>query len=68
MGKMIGVTFDQPWEFEYLGTPIGFDITDWTFFPTRMKADRARSTQDRLRRTNHQRSRQSASAQESAIR
>jgi hypothetical protein len=44
MGKMIGVTFDQPWEFEYLGTPIGFDITDWTFSPTRMKADRARFT------------------------
>src|SRR5208283_2316078 len=44
MGKMIGVTFGQPWEFEYLGTPIGFDITDWTLSPTRMKADRARST------------------------
>jgi hypothetical protein len=43
MGKMIGVTFGQPWEFEYLGTPIGFDITDWTISPTRMKADRARS-------------------------
>jgi hypothetical protein len=27
-----------------LGTPIGFDITDWTLSPTRMKADRARST------------------------
>lgn len=44
MGKMIGVTFGQPWEFEYLGTPIGFDITDWTLSPTRMKVDRARST------------------------
>src|SRR5208283_5368238 len=44
MGKMIGVTFGQPWEFEYLGTPMGFDITDWTLSPTRMKADRARST------------------------
>jgi hypothetical protein len=33
MGKMIGVTFGQPWEFGYLGTPIGFDITDWTSFP-----------------------------------
>jgi hypothetical protein len=44
MGKMIGVTFGQPWEFEYLGTPIGFDITDWTLSPTHMKADRARST------------------------
>jgi hypothetical protein len=44
MGKMIGVTFGQPWEFEYLGTPIGFDLTDWTLSPTRMKADRARST------------------------
>jgi len=30
MGKMIGVTFGQPWEFNYLGAPIGFDITDWT--------------------------------------
>jgi hypothetical protein len=30
MGKMVGVTFGQPWEFEYLGTPMGFDITDWT--------------------------------------
>jgi len=44
MGKMIGVTFGQPWEFEYQGTPIGFDITDWTLSPTRMKVDRARST------------------------
>lgn len=44
MGKMIGVTFGQPWEFEYLDTPIGFDITDWTLSPTRMKDYRARST------------------------
>jgi len=36
-GKMIGVTFGQPWEFDYLGAPIGFDITDWTLSPTRMK-------------------------------
>lgn len=44
MGKMIGVTFGQPWEFEYLGSPIGFDITDWPLSPTRMKDYRARST------------------------
>ncbi len=44
MGKMIGVTFGQPWEFEYMGTPIGFDITDWPLSPTRMKDLRARST------------------------
>jgi hypothetical protein len=43
MGKMIGVTFGQPWEFEYLGAPIGFDITDWMLSPTRMKDYRARS-------------------------
>jgi hypothetical protein len=24
MGKMIGVTFGAPWEFQYQGTPIGF--------------------------------------------
>jgi ADP-ribosylglycohydrolase len=42
MGKMIGVTFGQPWEFNYLGAPIGFDITDWTLSPTRMKDYRAR--------------------------
>jgi hypothetical protein len=41
---MIGVTFGQPWEFEYQGTPIGFDITDWTLSAMRMKVDRARST------------------------
>jgi ADP-ribosylglycohydrolase len=44
MGKMIGVTFGQPWEFEYLGVPIGFDITDWTLSPTRMKDYRALGT------------------------
>jgi hypothetical protein len=37
MGKMIGVTFGQPWEFQYQTTPIGFDITDWPLSPTRMK-------------------------------
>jgi ADP-ribosylglycohydrolase len=42
MGKMIGVTFGQPWEFNYLGAPIGFDITDWTLSTTRMKAYRAK--------------------------
>lgn len=42
MGKMIGVTFGQPWEFNYLGAPIGFDITDWTLSPTRMRDYRAR--------------------------
>ncbi len=44
MGKMIGVTFGQPWEFNYLGTPIGFDITDWPLSPTRMKEFRARKS------------------------
>jgi hypothetical protein len=44
MGKMIGVTFGQLWEFEYQSTPIGCDITDWTLSATRMKVDRARST------------------------
>jgi hypothetical protein len=43
MGKMIGVTFGQPWEFQYLNTPIGFDITDWPLSPTRMKKYRARA-------------------------
>lgn len=43
MGKMIGVTFGQPWEFNYLGTPIGFDVTDWPLSPTRMKDYRARA-------------------------
>lgn len=43
MGKMIGVTFGQPWEFNYLGTPIGFDITDWPLSSTRMKDYRARA-------------------------
>jgi len=43
MGKMIGVTFGQPWEFNYLGTPIGFDITDWPLSPTRMKDYRKRA-------------------------
>ena len=43
MGKMIGVTFGQPWEFEYQGAPIGFDITDWPLSPTRMKDYRARA-------------------------
>jgi hypothetical protein len=41
MGKMIGVTFGGPWEFEYQGTPIGFDIGDWTLSRTRMKEYRA---------------------------
>ena len=40
---MIGVTFGQPWEFNYLGVPIGFDITDWTLSPTRMKNYRDRA-------------------------
>ncbi len=40
---MIGVTFGQPWEFEYRNTPIGFDITDWPLSPTRMKDYRARA-------------------------
>ena len=43
MGKMIGVTFGQPWEFQYQNTPIGFDITDWPLSPTRMKEYRARA-------------------------
>ncbi len=43
MGKMIGVTFGQPWEFQYQDTPIGFDITDWPLSPTRMKTYRARA-------------------------
>jgi len=43
MGKMIGVTFGQPWEFQYQNTPIGFDITDWPLSPTRMKNYRARA-------------------------
>lgn len=43
MGKMIGVTFGQPWEFQYQNTPIGFDITDWPLSPTRMKAYRTRA-------------------------
>lgn len=43
MGKMIGVTFGQPWEFQYQNTPIGFDITDWPLSPSRMKAYRARA-------------------------
>lgn len=44
MGKMIGVTFGAPWEFQYQGTPIGFDITDWPLSATRMKEYRARAT------------------------
>src|SRR5450755_252582 len=44
MGKMIGVTFGQPWEFQYQNTPIGFDITDWPLSPTRMKDYRQRAT------------------------
>ncbi len=43
MGKMIGVTFGQPWEFQYQNTPIGFDITDWPLSSTRMKDYRARA-------------------------
>lgn len=43
MGKMIGVTFGQPWEFQYQNTPIGFDITDWPLSPTRMKDYRGRA-------------------------
>jgi hypothetical protein len=43
MGKMIGVTFGQPWEFQYQNTPIGFEITDWPLSPTRMKDYRARA-------------------------
>src|SRR5690349_7020168 len=44
LGKMIGVTFGAPWEFQYQGTPIGFDITDWPLSPTRMKDYRRRAT------------------------
>jgi hypothetical protein len=43
MGKMIGVTFGAPWEFQYQNTPIGFDITDWPLSPTRMKDYRQRA-------------------------
>ncbi len=43
MGKMIGVTFGQPWEFQYQNTPIGFDITDWPLSPTRLKDYRSRA-------------------------
>ena len=43
MGKMIGVTFGQPWEFQYQNTPIGFDITDWPLSQTRMKDYRSRA-------------------------
>jgi len=43
MGKMIGVTFGQPWEFQYQNTPIGFDITDWPLSATRMKDYRTRA-------------------------
>src|SRR4249919_3676001 len=43
MGKMIGVTFGQPWEFQYQNTPIGFDITDWPLSPARMKDYRQRA-------------------------
>lgn len=44
MGKMIGVTFGAPWEFQYQNTPIGFDITDWPLLPTRMKEYRQRAS------------------------
>lgn len=44
LGKMIGVTFGAPWEFQYQGTPIGFDITDWPLSPTRMKDYRQHAT------------------------
>src|SRR5215475_8920398 len=43
LGKMIGVTFGAPWEFQYQNTPIGFDITDWPLSATRMKDYRART-------------------------
>jgi hypothetical protein len=43
MGKMIGVTFGAPWEFQYQNTPIGFDINDWPLSPTRMKDYRQRA-------------------------
>jgi len=44
LGKMIGVTFGAPWEFQYQNTPIGFDITDWPLSPTRMKDYRQRAS------------------------
>ena len=44
MGKMIGVTFGAPWEFQYQNTPIGFDITDWPLSPTRMKEYRQQAS------------------------
>lgn len=37
MGKMIGVTFGAPWEFQYEGVRMAFDITDWLLSPTGMK-------------------------------
>ncbi len=43
MGKMIGVTFGAPWEFQYQGVPIGFDITDWPLSGTGMKDYLARA-------------------------
>ncbi len=43
MGKMIGVTFGQPWEFQYQNVPIGFDITDWPLSGTGMKQYRERA-------------------------
>ncbi len=43
MGKMIGVTFGQPWEFQYENVRIPFDITDWPLSKTRMKDYRARA-------------------------
>jgi hypothetical protein len=43
LGKMIGVTFGAPWEFQYQNTPIGFDITDWPLSPARMKDYRQRA-------------------------
>jgi hypothetical protein len=43
LGKMIGVTFGAPWEFQYQNTPIGFNITDWPLSPTRMKDYRQRA-------------------------
>ena len=44
MGKMIGVTFGAPWEFQYQNTPIGFDITDWPLSATRMKEYRQQAS------------------------
>ncbi|MBZ5680336.1 MAG: ADP-ribosylglycohydrolase family protein [Acidobacteriia bacterium] len=44
LGKMIGVTFGAPWEFQYQNTPIGFDITDWPLSATRMKDYRQRAS------------------------